>query len=103
MSGQAIAHFTIRKENGIYLLQPVIDKYAPLYYVRADAPPMLLITGYREKELYGRYKENEYLACMMKLVENKTTTQYELLGHDHEMTIQSYPLLWKLVEKINKN
>ena len=47
-SGQAITHFTIRKENGIKSTQPIIDKYAPLYFVRADAPPMLLITGDRE-------------------------------------------------------
>jgi hypothetical protein len=67
-SGQTITHFTIRKENGIGTLQPTIDKYATLYFVRAHASPMLLITGDREKELYGRYEENAYLARMMKLV-----------------------------------
>ncbi len=40
-SGQAITHFTIRQEKGIKDTQPVIDAYAPLYHVRADAPPML--------------------------------------------------------------
>src|SRR5689334_10849334 len=33
-SGQAITHFTIRTERGMKSTQPVIDEYAPLYYVR---------------------------------------------------------------------
>ncbi|MBT8184573.1 MAG: alpha/beta hydrolase, partial [Eudoraea sp.] len=55
-SGHTITHFTIRKENGIAGTQPVIDKYAPLHHVRKDTPPILLITGNREKELLGRYE-----------------------------------------------
>jgi hypothetical protein len=34
---------------------------APLYHVRKDAPPLLLITGDRDLELLGRYQENAYL------------------------------------------
>ena len=47
-SGHAITHFTIRKEMGIAGHQPVIDEWAPLYHVRADAAPLLIITGDRE-------------------------------------------------------
>ena len=57
-SGQAITHFTIRKERGIPETRPVIDELAPLHHVRSDAPPLLLITGDREQELLGRYEEN---------------------------------------------
>jgi acetyl esterase/lipase len=102
LSGQAITHFTTRKENGIGALQPIIDKFAPLHFVRADAPPMLLITGDRELELYGRYEENAYLARMMKVVGHKNTTLYELQGYDHGMTIPAYPLLWNFVQNIQK-
>jgi acetyl esterase/lipase len=102
LSGQAITHFTIRRENGIKALQPTIDKFAPLYFVRADAPPMLLITGDREMELYGRYEENAYLARMMKLVGHKNTTLYELQGYDHGMMVPAYPLLLKFVQNINR-
>jgi len=59
-SGQAITHFTIRAERGIGDKQPVVDDLAPLYHVRKDAPPMLLITGDRELELLGRYEELPY-------------------------------------------
>lgn len=108
MSGQAITHFTIRKENGIKATQPIIDKYAPLYFVRADAPPILLITGDRDMELYGRYEENAYLRRMMKLSGHHETILYELEGYDHGMTEPAFPLLWNFVRKkskqlINKN
>ncbi|HVF96822.1 MAG TPA: alpha/beta hydrolase [Flavisolibacter sp.] len=100
-SGQAITHYTIRKEQGIKETQPVIDAYAPLYHVRPDAPPVLLITGDREKELLGRYEENTYLLRMMKLAGHKQTTLYELQGFDHGgMAEPAFPLLLKEVASI---
>lgn len=102
-SGQAITHFTVRKELGIVNTQPTIDKYAPLYFVREDAPRMLLITGDRELELLGRYEENAYLLRMMKLTGNKRTTLYELQGFDHGgMAQPAFPLLIKEVASISK-
>ena len=97
-SGQAITHFTVREERGIKNTQPQIDEYAPLFFVREDAPPMLLITGDREKELLGRYEENAYLLRMMKLTGNKRTRLYELQGFDHGgMPEPAFPLLLKEV------
>jgi acetyl esterase/lipase len=102
-SGQAITHFTIRKERGIPDTQPTIDEYAPLYFVRADAPPLLLITGDREMELLGRYEENAYLARMMQLTGNTHTTLYELQGFNHgNMPQPAFPLLLKKVDEITK-
>lgn len=82
-SGQAITHYNIRKMQGISPLQATIDEYAPLYWVRPDCPPLVLICGDRELELYGRYDENQYLARMMKLAGHKQTYLYELDGHGH--------------------
>lgn len=82
-SGQAITHFTIRQERGIPDIQPTIDNYAPLYHVRADAPPLYLYTGDRELEMLGRYEENAYLARMMKLAGHKKTYLYEFDGFAH--------------------
>ena len=102
-SGQAITHYTIRKEEGIRNTQPIIDQYAPLYFVRADAPPILLITGDREKELLGRYEENAYLCRMMKLNGHTRTTLYELQGFDHGgMAEPAFPLLLKEVASVTK-
>jgi acetyl esterase/lipase len=102
-SGQAITHFTIRNERGIKGTQPIIDEYSPLYHVRKDAPPMLLITGDREKELLGRYEENAYLWRMMKLAGHTKTRLYELDGFDHGgMAQPAFPLLLKEVGDIKK-
>ncbi len=82
-SGQAITHYNVRKMQGIPPLQATIDQYAPLYWVRNDCPPLILICGDRELELYGRYDENQYLARMMKLAGHKETYLYEIDGHGH--------------------
>ena len=82
-SGHTITHFTIREERGIPGEQPIVDEFAPLFHVRSDAPPLLLVTGDRELELLGRYEENAYLERMMKVVGHNNTKLYELQGFDH--------------------
>ncbi|MEO8534749.1 MAG: alpha/beta hydrolase [Flavobacterium sp.] len=101
-SGQCITHFEIRRENGIPDTQPTIDAFAPLFYVRADAPPLLLITGDRELEMLGRYEENAYMARMMKLAGHKQTKLFELDGYGHGMTEPAFPLLLNEVNRIIK-
>lgn len=101
-SGQAITHFLVRKEKGIPDTQPTIDEYAPLFHVRADAPPLLLITGDRELEMLGRYEENAYLMRMMKIAGHKDTKLYELDGFGHNMTAPAFPLLLNEVRRIVK-
>lgn len=101
-SGHTITHFTIRKERGIPGTQPVVDELAPLFHVRADAPPMLMITGDRELEMMGRYEENAYMMRMMKVAGHKQTRLLELDGYDHGMTEPAFPLLLKEVNRIVK-
>ncbi len=100
LSPQVITHFTIRKERGIADTQPVIDEYAPLFHVRKDLPPLVLMTGDRELELLGRYEENAYLARMMKLVGHKETLLFELDGFDHGAMVQ--PGLYLLIAQLNR-
>jgi len=100
LSGQTITHFEIRKERGIPDTQPVVDEFAPLYHVRADAPPLLLITGDREKEMLGRYEENAYMMRMMKIAGHKQTTLYELQGFGHGMTEPAFPLVVQEIKRI---
>ncbi|TLX75308.1 alpha/beta hydrolase [Labilibacter sediminis] len=101
-SGHAITHFTVRKERGILGTQAIVDSLAPLYHVRADAPPLLLITGDRELELLGRYEENAYLMRMMKVVGHKETVLYELDGYGHAMAEPAFPLLLNEVRRVVK-
>ncbi|MPT33088.1 MAG: alpha/beta hydrolase [Chryseobacterium sp.] len=102
-SGQAITHFQIRKEQGIPELQPTIDQYAPLFHVRKDAPPIVLITGDRELELLGRYEENAYLARMLNLVKHPSVKLFEEDGFDHvSMAQPAFHLLIKEVRELTK-
>lgn len=102
-SGQAITHFTIRKERGVSDKQPVIDDLAPLFHVRKEAPPMLLISGDRNTELLGRYEENAYLWRMMKEVGHSRTELVELQGYNHgQMVDPAFPLVVRFVAKYAK-
>lgn len=98
-SGHTITHFTIRKERGIGGKQPIIDDLAPLYHVRKDAPPLLLITGDRDMEMLGRYEENAYMWRMMQEVGHPDTELYELEGFGHGgMNVPADPLLLKFIK-----
>ena len=102
-SGHTITHFTVRKERGINGKQPVLDDMAPLFHVRKDAPPLLLITGDRELELLGRYEENAYLWRMMQVVEHPDTKIMELDGYNHgQMAKPAHPLLLRFIKRIEK-
>ncbi|MCK0188984.1 alpha/beta hydrolase [Arenibacter sp. F20364] len=101
-SGHTITHFTIRKEQGIPGEQPIIDEWAPLFHVRQNAPPTLLITGDREKEMLGRYEENAYFYRMMKVSGHADITLYEMDGYGHGMTEPAFPLLVDFVRSKSK-
>lgn len=100
-SGQMITHAAFRGEASIAPERPVIDAFAPLYHVRADAPPFLMITGDREQELWGRYDENAYMARMMKIAGHTRTRLVEIPGTDHGgMVKPAFPLLLAEIERI---
>jgi acetyl esterase/lipase len=101
LSPQVITHFAIREERGIGEKQPVVDDLAPLFHVNAAAPPMLVVTGDREKELMGRYEENAYFCRMMKLSGHQRVTFHELQGFDHgKMVEPAMPLLLGFINSL---
>lgn len=100
-SGQAITHFSWRKMHDTPELQPTIDDTAPLYHVRPDAPPYVIICGDRELELFGRYEENAYMWRMMKLVGHPDVRIYELDGYNHgDMASPAFHILRDNVSRI---
>ena len=104
-SGQAITHFEERRSRGIANTQPVVDELSPLFHVRGDAAPILILSGDREMEMLGRYEENAYMWRVFQLVGHKDATLYELDGYGHNMCEPAYPLLMRFVrehEKKNK-
>lgn len=97
-SGHSITHFTVRKERGIPGTQPVIDELAPLFHVRKAAPPILLITGDRDKELLGRYEETAYFWRMLKEAGHEHVELFELEGYDHgQMAAPAHPLMLRFI------
>jgi acetyl esterase/lipase len=100
LAGHTITHFTVRAERGIEGTRPIIDDLAPLYHVRSDAPPVLLITGDRELEMLGRYEENAYMMRMLKVVGHKDTRIFELDGYGHSPKDAAVPLIVKEVKRI---
>ncbi len=101
LSGHTITHFAIRQENGVGMKTPVVDKMAPLYHVRRDLPPILLITGDREKEMLGRYEENAYLMRMLKVCGAKDVTLYEMQGYGHGMVSPAIKPLLDFIDRIS--
>ena len=102
-SGHTITHFTVREERGISGERPIVDDMAPLYHVRSDASPLVLITGDRDLELLGRYEENAYMMRMMDVVGHDETSLYEIQGYNHgKMAKPAFSILLDYVEKWEK-
>lgn len=82
-SGQAITHFTRRSELNIPDTQPLVDDLSPLYHVRKDCPPMMILSGDRDREMLGRYEENAYFWRMLQVVGHPAAKIYEFDSFDH--------------------
>ena len=103
VSGQSITHFAIREERGLARTRPLIDDLAPVYHVRKDAPPILLISGDRNRELLGRYEESAYFWRMLKEVGHPSVELLELQGYDHgQMADPAFPLLLRFIRQQGK-
>ena len=102
-SAQKVTHFNVRKEMGIGPLQAIIDDTAPLYHVRKLPMPMLVLSGDRELELYGRYEEQAYFWRMMKLAGNEDVYLYEFDGYGHSaMPYPAHNVVKRYIEAISK-
>jgi len=102
-SGHTITHLAVRHSQGIAQEQPTIDNLAPLFHVRPDAPPLLMITGDRELEMLGRYEENAYMWRMMKVAGHKNCKLMELDGFNHgEMASPALEILLKEIKVLDK-
>jgi acetyl esterase/lipase len=102
-SGQSITHFAIREERGLARTRPLIDDLAPVYHVRNDAPPILLISGDRNHELLGRYEESAYFWRILKEVGHPSVELLELQGYDHgQMAEPAFPLLLRFIRQQGK-
>ena len=100
-SGHTITHFMIRSELGLKWNDVRVDEMSPLAHIRKDAPPIVLITGDRELELFGRYEENAYFWRMLKSIGHPHVELYELEGYNHgDMAVPAHYILLKSISRI---
>ena len=64
VSGQTVTHSTVRSEKGLGRFTIVADVAAPLYHIRKDSPPMLVI--FADDDMTGRADENELFVEMIR-------------------------------------
>lgn len=85
VSGQVSTHFNVKRWLGDKgpQFRPLVNEYAPLYYVDKDLPPTCLITGGRAIEWKCRVEENELLAISLKQSGNKMVEFHEMGGLNH--------------------
>lgn len=100
LAGQMLTHFTVREERGIDRTTMVIDELAPLSHLRPDAPPILLVSGDREKEMLGRYEENAFMYRMLKVVGHPDVRLLELDGYGHAPLEPFFPLLLDEIQRV---
>lgn len=82
-SGHTITHFTARKESGLAWNDVRVDRYAPIYHLRVSDLPIVLTTGDRDLELYGRYEETAYFWRMLRASGHERVELHEFEGFDH--------------------
>lgn len=81
VSGQTMTHFTVRTERGLGKNNLTADEAAPIYYVRAETPPMLMIMG--DNDWPARAEENQYFVAAMKVAGNQRVTYRQFADRTH--------------------
>ncbi len=85
ISGQLTTHFQLKIDLRYPQNQchPVVDLFAPLYYVSADLAPMLLVTGESDLDIPGRMEENALMAATLRSIGHRLIRCHHLAGCDH--------------------
>ncbi|MDR3710129.1 MAG: alpha/beta hydrolase [Capsulimonadaceae bacterium] len=83
VSAQMFTHWTVREERGIERPEttPVIDDAAPCYYVRPDAPDLLVL--WADGDIPARPEENEYFLAILKHAGHSRAQGARIGGRDH--------------------
>lgn len=87
ISGQATAHFNVRKHAGDRdaQFQPKIDDLSPLRHVGKNLPPILAICGQPPYEWKARAEENRFLVASCKALGHRNARYVELPLTNHNL------------------
>lgn len=85
ISGQMTTHFQLKIDLHYpqTQFQPVIDRYAPLYHLSPELPPILLVTGESGRDMPGRPEENALMAASLAALGHRMVRCFHLEGCDH--------------------
>ena len=110
VSGQMTTHFQVVNErNGVFSYNydpvPVIDEFAPIFYLHKDIPPMLLLTGDPAHDMPGRAEENRLLASLLtRSVGHPGVECINLAGFDHgDIYNPACLLILKKIKELEKH
>ena len=81
VSGQTMTHYTVREERKIGKFTITADEAAPVFYIRKDTCPMLVL--YADHDMAGRAEENLYFVSMMKGAGNTKVTGTLIADRTH--------------------
>ncbi len=81
LSGQMTSHFAYRVAIGHPADRPLIDHAAPLWHVRPDAPPLLLIAG--SDDIPCRPEENRLMEAAMRHAGHRHTACHIIPDRNH--------------------
>ncbi|MBR6470801.1 MAG: alpha/beta hydrolase [Victivallales bacterium] len=88
VTGQMTTHFQLKVDLRYTRrgTTPVIDEYAPIYWISKDVPPVVCITGSEGYDWPGRPAENAYMVQMLKVFGHPDATHIVLDGFTHAAT-----------------
>lgn len=81
LSGQMACHFTYAQAHGLGAGRTMIDRFAPLYHIRGDAPPILLAVG--DSDMPCRLEENMLMRTALRTAGHRHHACHVVAGRDH--------------------
>lgn len=81
VSPQTMTHYTVRQERGIGKYTITADEAAPVFHVRKDTPPALVL--YADKDMAARAEECAYFVAIMKGAGNQQVTGKMITNRTH--------------------
>ncbi len=81
VSSQVDSHLTVRAERGTSGNQLMVDESAPLFHVRKDTAPILVIVADRDRD--NRAEHNRTFVAKMEQAGHRDIQFHEIAGRDH--------------------
>lgn len=100
ISGQMTTHFYVKellKYPGANPL-PVIDELAPMYHLKADLPPIMLLAG--ERDMPGRMYENLFMRDTLRALGHNANECHIIPGARHGANLLHADIMLDFIHRI---